>query len=107
MISGIFNLWLSSSIQLHDALHGFCVGRVTGTATLEAKLLQQLIAMRDIVLHAIFLDMSKSYDALERYRCLDILTGCGVGPRTLRILWTYWVRLQMEAKVGGHYSPAF
>ena len=42
----IINLRIFSSIQLHDDLHGFCAGRGTGTATLEAKMLQQPIAMR-------------------------------------------------------------
>ena len=25
----------------------------------------------------------------------------------LRILWTYWVRIQMAEKSGGHYRPVF
>ena len=37
-------------------------GRGTGTATLEAKLLQQLAAMREEVLYVIFLDLTKAYD---------------------------------------------
>ena len=28
-----------------------------------------------------------------------------MGPRTLRILWTYWARIQMAEKAGGHYGP--
>ena len=35
-----------TTIKLHDILHGFLDGRGTGTATREAKLLQQLAAMR-------------------------------------------------------------
>ena len=53
----IINCRISSSIQFHDALHGFCAGRGTRTATLEAKLLQQLITMMDMVLHSVFLDL--------------------------------------------------
>ena len=34
-ISGIINRWISSSIQFHDDLHGFCAGIGTGTSTLE------------------------------------------------------------------------
>ena len=49
--------------------------------------------MRDTVLHSIFLNLRKYYDALGRYRCLDILVGYGVGPRTLHILQTYWARI--------------
>ena len=36
-----------------------------------------------------------------------ILAGYGVGPRTIRILRTYWAWLQMVAKVGSHYRPVF
>ena len=71
-----------------------------GNATLEAKLIQQIIDMSEMVLRAIFHDLLKFYDALYRDRCLDILTGYIVGPRTLRILRTYWVRIQMAAKSG-------
>ena len=92
VISIIINRRLSSSIQFHDVLHGFHVGRGTGTTTLEANLLQQIIATRETVLHAIFLDLRKAYDSLDKDQCLDILYGYGVGPRTLCILRTYWVQ---------------
>ena len=58
--------------------------------------------MRDTVLGDIFLGLHKLYGALERERCLDILEVYGVGAGTIRILRTYWDRLQMVAKVGGH-----
>ena len=45
-ISGIINFRILSSIQFYDALHGFHLGRVTGTATLEANLLHQIIVMK-------------------------------------------------------------
>ena len=64
---------LTTGMQLHDALHRFREGRGTGTATLEAKLLQQLAAMREEVLYVIFLNLTKVYDALDRSRSLDIL----------------------------------
>ena len=72
-ISGIINCQILSSIQYHDALHVFSAGTGTGSANLEDKLLQKLIAMRETVLHSIFLDLRKAYDALDRYQCLDIL----------------------------------
>ena len=59
------------------------------TATLEDKLLQQLAAMSEEVLYMIFLDLTKVYDALDRSRCLEILEGYGVGPKTRRLLKTY------------------
>ena len=87
-ISGIINQRISSSIQFHDDLHGFCAGRGTWTVTIEDKLLQKLITMMETVLHSILLDLRKSYDALDRDRCLGILAGYGVGPRMLQILRT-------------------
>ena len=69
-------------------LHGFGAGCDTGTASLEAKLLQQLMAMRKEVLYQVFLELQKVYSALDWERCLKILTVYGVGPRALRLLWT-------------------
>ena len=63
--------------------------------------------MKETVLHAIFLNLRKAYNALGRDRYLNILAGYIVGPRTLRILRIYWVQLQMAAKGGGHYGPVF
>ena len=50
VVAVILNRRFVSSITYHDALYGFRAGRGTGTATLEAKLLQQLAAMREEVL---------------------------------------------------------
>ena len=60
------------------------------TTTLEVKMLQQVMAMREEVLHKIFLDLHKEYNALDRFRCLEILEGYGVGPRALHLLYRYW-----------------
>ena len=46
VVAVILNRRFTSSITFHDVLHGFRVGRGTGTTTLKAKLLQQLVAMR-------------------------------------------------------------
>ena len=59
-----------------------------GTTNLKANLLQQVIATRETVLHAIFLDIHKEYDALDRELCLYILAGYGVGIRKTCILQT-------------------
>ena len=67
---------------------GFRAGRGTVTATLEAKLLQQLAALREEILYVIFLEPTKAYDALDRSRCLEILEGYGVGPNAKRLLTT-------------------
>ena len=106
-ITGIFNRQLLSYISFHDVMHGFCAGRGTGIVTLEAKLLQQITDMREAVLHSILLNLLKSYDALDMYRCLDILSGYSMGNRTIHTPQTYWARIQMTSKAGGHYGTAF
>ena len=55
----------------------------------------------------IFLELHKVYDALYRYRCLDILEGYGVGPRARGLLRTYWGKLMMVARAGGYFRTAF
>ena len=86
VVAVVLHRQLTAGIKLHDALHGFREGRGTGTATLEAKLLQQLAARREEVLSVIFLDLTKAYDALDSSRSLEILKGCGVGDRVRRML---------------------
>ena len=78
-----------------------------GTATLEAKLIQQLAAMREEVLYMIFLNLTKVYNALDRSRCLEILEGYGVGLSTRRLLTTYWRRLTIVARAGGSYGEVY
>ena len=107
VVAVILNRCFTYSITFHDVLHGFRAGRGTGTATLEAKLLQQLASMREEVLYVIFLDLTKAYDAFDRSRCLDILEGYGVGPSARRLLKTYWRRLTMVARAGGYYGETF
>ena len=75
IVAEILNRRFTPFITYHDALNGFRSGRGTGTATLEAKLLHQLSALREEVLYVIFLDLTKAYDALDRSRCLEILEG--------------------------------
>ena len=106
-MAAILHLRLTVSITYHNFLHGFWAGRGTGTATLEAKLLQQLAAMREEVLYVIFLGLQKVYNALDRSRCLEILEGYGVGPRARRLLRTYWGKMTMVSRSGGYYGDAF
>ena len=86
---GILNCHPTAAIQFHDTLHIFCTGRRMGTDSLKSKLINQLMALREEVLHNIYLDMHKSYDTLYHGRCLDILVAYGVGPLDLRLLWRY------------------
>ena len=85
-VTVILNFCFATSITYHDSLHGFRSGRGMGTASLEVKMLQKVMAMREEVLCMILLDLHKVYDALERSRFLVILEGYGVGTRELFLL---------------------
>ena len=45
---------------------GFRAGMVTGTATLEAKVAQQLVGLTNKHLFWVFLDIRKAHDSLDR-----------------------------------------
>ena len=59
VVTVFLNCRFTTFISFHDILHGFqaCCGTVT--ASLEEKLLQQLMDMREEVLYSIFLELHK------------------------------------------------
>jgi hypothetical protein len=107
LIAAIINERLKGSIDFHDALHGFRAGRGTGTATIEAKLCQQLAAIKQVPLFQIYLDLRKAYDALDRGRCIEILEGYGVGRRIVALLTNYWKKQRIVAKASGYHGDPF
>ena len=106
-VASLLNRRFTSAITFHNVLHGFGAGWGTRTAALGAKLIQQLTAMREAVLFELLLDLRKAYNALYRERALDLLAEYGVGPMTVRLLWTYWACLTMVAKAGGYFGRLF
>ena len=107
VVTVIFDLRFTAYIVFHDVIHGFQVGCGTGTASVEAKLIHQLMAMREEVLYTIFLDLYKEYYALDRDICLEFLEGYGVGPRACHILCAYCDRIRMVDQAEGYYGAAF
>ena len=55
----------------------------------------------------IFLDLHKTYNALDRSRCLEILEGYVAGPQSREILRNYWHHLTTVAQAGGYYRTSF
>ena len=78
----VVNCCLERSLTLHDALHGFRAGRGTGTATLGAKLAQQLAGIAHEPLFQVLLDVPKAYYSLDRVRYMEIMWGYGMGHNT-------------------------
>ena len=79
-VTVIPNRRLTTAIGFNDNLHGFWVGRVMETSLLKSNTTQQLTAMKEVLLYKIFLDLQKAYGALDRDRCLDIMSGYGMSP---------------------------
>ena len=63
---GVINRRIGAATIYHDVLHSLQADRGTGTAPLEANLLQFMREMRDDFLYEIFLYLMKSYDAINR-----------------------------------------
>ena len=66
VVTVIRNRHLSIYISFQKIIHRFQMCSVTGTASIEAKLLQKLVAMREEGLYAIIMDLHKLYDDLDR-----------------------------------------
>ena len=103
----ILNCRFTAAITYHNSFHVLWEGCGTETATLEVNLIQHVAALMEAVLHVIFMDLQKDYNALDRSRCLGILEGYGVGPRSLRLLQRYWENLNMVAQAGEYYVTPF
>ena len=58
-------------------------------------------------LYKTFLDIHKSYYALDQGHCLDILAAYIVPPWALRLLCRYWDHLTMVARAGGYSGDPF
>ncbi len=77
-------------IKFHDSLHGYRNRRGMGTATMEAKLSQQLAYLEQTQLYRIFIDLCQAFDAMDRERCLDLLQPYNLGPNMLRLIKAFW-----------------
>ena len=106
-VAVILNYHFTASITYQDSFHGFQADRGTGTSNLKVKLIQQVAAAREAVLHVILLDLHKAYYALDRSRRMDILEGYGMGTRALHLLRKYWERLHMVKWEVGYCGKFF
>ena len=101
-ISGLINRRIGDAVRYQDTLHEFRAGRGTGTSSIEDKLLQQIIVMREEVLYDIFIYLNKSHSALDWEQCME-----RVGPRTDRFFNKYWEGLTIVARAGRYYGAPF
>ncbi len=95
------------AIDFHPCLHGGMPKCGTGTATIKAKLAQQLAWVEQKPLYQVFVDLRKAYDHLNCTKCLGIMTGYGVGPKLLRLQEKFWDQAEMVCCAGGSYGKPF
>ena len=79
----------------------------SGTASIEAKLAQQLAWHEQCPLYKIYLDLKKAYDAIDRGRMLAIFEAYGVGPNLLRLQNLFWQNAKLVCCAGGSYESPF
>ena len=94
-------------VVLHDCLHGYLPKKGTGTAIMEAKLAQQLACLEQVPLYGIFIDLRKAFDAMDRGRCLAILTAYGAGPRMTHLIREFWRRAELACRAEGNFGRPF
>jgi hypothetical protein len=95
------------AIDFHPCLHGGMPKRGMGTVMIEAKLAQQLAWVEQEPLYQIFVNLPKAYDHLNREKCLEIMTGYGVGPKLLRLQTQFWTKAEMVCRMGGSFGKPF
>ena len=98
---------LRSSVTLTYVLHVFIQGVGTGTATLEAKLSQQLVGMCHDPLFQVFLHVFNSYYSLYRGRRMGILRGYGIGNKLQRLIQRFWYEQLVVTRDGRFYGWPF
>jgi len=94
-------------IEFHDCLHGFLAGKGTGTATIEAKLSQQLAYIEQQPLYGVYIDLRKAYDAMDRDRCVLIMKAYGVGPNMLHLIENFWENAELVCRANGRFGTPF
>ena len=98
---------LKQSVTIHDALHGFRVGRGMVTVTLEAKLVQQLARTSQKPLFKVFLEVRKAYDPLDREQYMEILRGYSMEQNTAFLIAHHWDNLIFVPKAKSFLGTEF
>ena len=71
---------------------------------MEANLNQQIAGILHDPLLQVFLDVQKSYNLLERGRCMDILRGYVLGNKLQSLLQRFWDEQVVVPKPGRLYG---
>jgi len=107
LMEAIIDTRVKEVIEFHDCLHGFCSGRGTNAAIVEAKLIQQLAAIAGEAPFESFIDLRQAFDSVDHEESFPILEDRGVGPNLLRLLRNFWDQQEIVCRQGGFHDPSF
>ncbi len=68
---------------------------------------QQLAWVEQKPLFQVFVDRRKAYAHLNCTKCLEIITGYGVGPKLLHLEEKFWGQAEMVCCAGGSFGKPF
>ena len=80
VVEVIVDTSLKSSAWHHYIINVFSSGRVTRMATLELKLVQELVSVDHDPLFLVLMYLKKAYDTVDQGRLLNILEVYDAGP---------------------------
>ena len=66
----IIDTHINKAMTFNDVLHGFCVGRVTGTDIMELNISHELTNVDQEPLLLVYIDLRKAYNNLDCGRIL-------------------------------------
>ena len=92
------------AIPLHDSLHRFQPKRGCDTGILEAKLAQQLTFWEQSPLYGKFLDIRKTYNTIDRGRCIHILGNHGVREKAISLIQYFWEHVVLVCRAMRYYG---
>ena len=107
VVEALIDTRLCASLQFHDVLHGFRAVRGAGAAIMELKLSKYLSSIYCNPLFLVFLDLSKSYDTVDRYRPIHTLKVYGAGPFLCGLLENLWAHQKVVPRQNGYHGPSF
>ena len=74
---------------------------------METNLEKQHVRIFHEPLFQVFIDVRKAYDSVGRGICMEIIRGCGMGPKLQGLLQRYWDRKKVVPKAGKFFGYPF
>ena len=107
VVEDIIDTRLQARIQFQNVLHGFCVGRGTGTEITELNISQDLARVNQDTLFLVLLELRKAYNTVYHGRLISTLEGYGAELHMCKIIATFWVHKEVVIRHNGYHGLNF